>query len=97
MNYCATVPPGSTWDCVYIDDILVVEVYKPRDIADGQRLRGDEVIDSSHRAYEFHNLPRATKKSFRDESRFLAWGTEVDDSSGRVGVSREKLGAVACP
>ena len=51
-------------------------------------------LDSADHAYKGNGLDKAEDKAFRHEQKFVAWGTEVDDRSGRVGVPLDKRPAI---
>jgi len=52
-------------------------------------------LDSAAHAYKGNGLDKAEDKAFRHQPKFVAWGTEVDDRSGRVGVPLEKRHSIA--
>ena len=51
----------------------------------------EEIIENSRAQYAKHGIPTSDKKAFEKAGNFVAWGTEVDSQSGRVGTPLSKL------
>ena len=95
LVYGNPVPIDPLWEGIYLDDLLItLKVSMPEDIPlDGSFVPPEPQamdIDLVHTkkaetAYEEARLPRALHKSFRAETRFKAWGAEIDGILGRVG------------
>ncbi len=60
------------------------------------RYRDNEVVEQSRIRYDKLGIPTSSKKAFSYQTKFQAWGTEVDSSSGRVGTSLSKLKQLSC-
>ncbi len=92
VAFKSRLPANLTWEGLYIDDHIVTQVVPKRhNRKKGQKFRDDEIIDSSRKQYQKLGLPVSSKKQFTHLSEFVAWGTAVSSSSGRVGTPLVKL------
>jgi len=95
LRYGDPVPTGSTWEGVYIDDLLITQRCRVPFVVP---LDGSFVpptpdpqdpdacqVRAAEEAYEEANLERAVHKEFRFATEFKAWGAEVDGILGKVG------------
>ena len=67
---------------------------EPLHVSNDAACRMDFVFEQSHRAYPENDVERAESKAFWNEEHFVAWGTEVDSPTGRVGTPIEKRQAL---
>lgn len=49
------------------------------------------LLKNSRTQYDKHSIPTSAKKAFSKADRYVAWGTEVDSKTGRVGTPQWKL------
>ena len=97
LEYGQPVPclDVETWEGLYIDDHIVIQKVPKScktETQGKQELLRDEIIMQSSRAeYLESGLPRAEAKAFDKEPVFVAWGTEVNSHTGRVGTPQSKL------
>jgi hypothetical protein len=96
----APPPQSKTWVGVYLDDLLVTQKVRRADLVARARRPKPETGVSAGRTkveypdsglvsricdgYDAAGIPRALKKSFRDELQFRAWGAEIDGDVGRA-------------
>ena len=95
LIYGTPVPRGPSWEGVYIDDLLICQKCRVSDVIpqDGSFVapppQEDDVdvqkVAQAEIAYEQAGLLRAVHKAFRFETRFKAWGAEIDGIKGQVG------------
>ena len=90
LVYATTVPPGAFWEGLYLDDHVMISIEKRGVIDDPSLLRQRKVREASIRAYQDAKLERSEAKAYTEQRRFIAWGTEVDSESGRVGITLQK-------
>lgn len=93
-EYGQPLPHGDLFEGAYLDDLLIASrIRLPHPIPlDGsftppqpQATDPDMVqAQAAEEAYKRAGLERATRKSFRGETQFKAWGAEVDGVRGRV-------------
>ena len=57
------------------------------------KFRDEVIVEKSRAQYKKLGVPVSEKKQFTNEYNFTAWGTNVDNQTGRVGVGLEKLKA----
>ena len=92
-------PNETTWEGLYIDDHVVIQIVDTqaggRKRRNNKQLKDETLLEASRKHYEVVGLPRALSKAFDKSFRFVAWGTEVNSHSGRVGVPNEKLASIA--
>ena len=97
LSYKAPLPASSTWEGLYIDVHIVIQQFPSRKLRkrighSGQcKLRDVDIIERSRAQYAKLRIPTSSSKAFTRESKFVAWGTEVDSASGRVGCPAVKL------
>ena len=95
IKYGHPTPESDTWEGLYIDDHIITQVVDrqmcPRARRPKERLRDEELLQASRDHYIAVGLPRSEAKAFEGRYKFVAWGTEVDSCSGRVGVPIGKL------
>ena len=60
-----------------------------------EKARDDEILSDSWAAYDSWGLPRALAKAYTRKSRVVAWGTEVNGRTGRVGTDVTKTAGIA--
>ena len=92
--YRSPLPPKEFFEGLYIDDHIALQITPKKKFRKGkkQKLYRDEVVMQDSRGhYKKLGIPTSEKKAFTKEPRFLAWGTEVDSESGRVGTPLYKL------
>ena len=87
LVYGENLPDSDVLEGVYVDDHLVIGRIKKNDL-NGER-RDLNVLRASRAAYTGANLP-LSNKSYEDQDRFVAWGTEVQGDAGLVGVPASK-------
>ena len=86
------VPANHTLEGLYIDDHLVMQVLPSRaGRGKASKFRDEVIVEKSRAQYKKLGVPVSEKKQFTNEYNFTAWGTNVDNQTGRVGVGLEKL------
>ena len=55
------------------------------------QFRDEKIVEDSRKQYSFLGIPTSSKKAFSKEPKYVAWGTEVDNKTGRVGTPLLKL------
>ena len=86
------LPASHCYEGLYIDDHIVVQVLPSKKYRSKHAtFRDDEILEASRNQYARHDVPVSQKKAFSREPRFVAWGTEVCNASGRVGTPLVKL------
>ena len=92
LQFGGPIPAAHTFEGLYIDDHIVAQVVPAKKFrAPDDRFRDDEIISDSRNKYSSLGLPTSSKKAVTKEPKFTAWGTEVDNKSGRVGSPLIKL------
>jgi hypothetical protein len=86
------VPTPSTriLEGIYIDDHIVAGVVRKHEVGEKAGMPDWAIVERSRAEYHRLGLPRAEAKAFEIQRSFVAWGTEVDSSSGRCGTPEEK-------
>lgn len=92
LRYGKSIPRGRTWQGVYLDDLLVTQICETHDGGPVERdfeppppsPSDPDMVDirRAHQAYEKAGLPRAEHKAFVGQTKFKAWGAEVDGVAG---------------
>ncbi len=99
LKYRHSVPLTPVWDGLYIDDHIVSLVVNrqehPRVRRPRQQLRDEKIMTDSREHYEQVGLPRSLAKTFDKQPEFTAWGTHINNRTGRVGTALPKLAAIA--
>ena len=92
LEFRAPVPASHTFEGLYIDDHIVTQILpSKKNRSKKDRFRDEDIVDQSRAQYEKLGIPTSSKKAFEKCSKFVAWGTEVDSKSGRVGTPQSKL------
>ena len=92
LAYKQPIPASHCYEGLYIDDHIVIQVVpKKQKREKGARFRDEVIIEASRAKYQEEGIPTSKKKSFNKAGNFVAWGTEVDSASGRVGAPLAKL------
>ena len=92
LAYKHVMPATHCYEGLYIDDHVTVQVLPKKKIRKREtEFRDEEIMRDSRNQYAKHNIPTSSKKSFQKAETFVAWGTEVDSQSGRVGTPIRKL------
>ena len=84
LRYDRTVPPGPTWEGIYLDDRLVMQRLPIKDVLDtSSKHRDVQLVERGEEAYrETVGLEDAPEKRVRFQGSFTAWGKHVQ---GRLG------------
>ena len=92
LAFKSPLPASHCYEGLYIDDHVVVQVLpNKKNRKRGTRFRDEVIMSDSRKQYDIQGVPVSKKKAFTKSSRFVAWGTEVDCPSGRVGAPLIKL------
>jgi len=94
LEYSRTFPAGPTFEGLYIDDHVILQLVRNR--ASGRRLtleerkgepppRDKHLLELSREAYVEAGWTRSLDKVHQFCSNLTVWGTEIDNQSGRVG------------
>ena len=87
-----TLPASHCYEGLYIDDHIVVQIVSSKkNRTKHTTYRDDKILEASRSQYAKHGIPVSQSKAFSREPRFVAWGTEVCNQSGRVGAPIVKL------
>ena len=96
IEFKQPLPATHTLEGLYIDDHIVTQILpSKKNRPKGVRYRDEELIEQSRRQYSAQGIPTSEKKAFQKADTFTAWGTEVDNKSGRVGAPLIKLKQLA--
>eukprot|EP00438_Fugacium_kawagutii_P028079 Skav223928 [mRNA] locus=scaffold2593:382825:387213:+ [translate_table: standard] len=92
IEFKQPLPASHTLEGLYIDDHIITQILPSRKHRSSQAtFRDEELLANSRSQYERHQIPTSKNKAFEKEPNFVAWGTEVDSRSGRVGAPLIKL------
>ena len=91
ISFKKPLPPSNTLEGLYIDDHLILQIVPNRKHRGQQVFRDEEILRCTREQYKRLGVPISAKKQFSKKQNFTAWGTNVDNASGRVGVPLEKL------
>lgn len=92
IEFRQPLPASHTLEGLYIDDHIVTQILPSRrNRKSGTKYRDEIIMQDSRSQYAKHGIPTSAKKAFDKQSVFVAWGTEVENRSGRVGTPRFKL------
>ena len=92
IEFRQPLPASHTWEGLYIDDHIVTQILPSKKLRkSSDKFRDDHIIASSRQQYAAQGIPRSEKKAFQKADGFIAWGTEVDNKTGRVGTPLVKL------
>lgn len=92
IEFRSPLPASHTLEGLYIDDHIVTQILpSKKNRKKGSKFRDEQIIEESRKQYASHSIPTSYKKAFQKEDHFVAWGTEVDNKSGRVGAPLLKL------
>ena len=92
LKFKGTLPATCTFEGLYIDDHIVAQILpskKNRSKAD--RFKDEDIIDRSRAMFKSLGIPTSGKKAFSKSEEFVAWGTAMDNRSGRVDTPLHKL------
>ena len=98
LAFRSPVPAASCMEGLYIDDHVTIQVLpgkKLRRNMKGFKYRDEEIVEASRKRYQELRIPVSIKKAYTKAPSFTAWGTHVDNATGRVGTPIEKLGQLA--
>ena len=96
IEFKQPLPASHTLEGLYIDDHIVTQILPSKKLRPPvETFRDEEIMRKSREQYQKHGVPTSAHKAFDKESRFVAWGTEVDSKSGRVGTPLLKLSQLA--
>ena len=92
LAFKSPLPASHCFEGLYIDDHVVVQVLPNRkNRTRFQKFRDETIMEDSRAKYEQEGIPVSAKKAYTKCKKFVAWGTEVDSESGRVGAPILKL------
>eukprot|EP00438_Fugacium_kawagutii_P014674 Skav232095 [mRNA] locus=scaffold2353:86437:88234:+ [translate_table: standard] len=92
IEFKQPLPASHTLEGLYIDDHIVTQILPSRrNRKKGAVFRDETIMQQSRDQYAKHGIPTSASKAFDKSDRFVAWGTEVDNRSGRVGAPQYKL------
>eukprot|EP00435_Cladocopium_sp_Y103_P007248 s2633_g2.t1 len=92
LAYKQVLPSSHCYEGLYIDDHVTVQILPKKSLRKaGDSFRDEEIIRDSRAYYAKNDIPTSAKKAFEKSDNFVAWGTEVDSRSGRVGTPIRKL------
>lgn len=90
------LPASHTLEGLYTDDHIITQILpSKKNRPPKMKYRDEELLENSRRQYARHSIPTSDSKAFSKASNFVAWGTEVDSRSGRVGAPLIKLRQLA--
>ena len=103
LEYGHVFPPGPTYEGLYIDDHLAMQILANRKsrkalgpAALGPTTYRDEVImKASRKEYASVGWDRSEAKEFNQKSSFTAWGTHVESATGIVAAPIARRKAIA--
>ena len=92
IEFQSPLPASHTLEGLYIDDHIVTQILpSKKNRPKHKKFRDEIIIESSRNHYKSQNIPTSKKKAFQKADRFTAWGTEIDNKSGRIGAPLVKL------
>ena len=94
LSFRAPVPATNTFEGLYIDDHVAIQVLPKKKFRHGpqnQQFRDEEIMRDSRKHYKNLGIPVSEKKAYTKSPSFTAWGTHVDNATGRVGTPLAKL------
>lgn len=92
ISFKEPLPATHCFEGLYIDDHIVMQILPKKGLRSRDaRFRDEEIMHDSRSQYAACNIPTSEKKGFTKADNFVAWGTEVDNASGRVGTPVSKL------
>ena len=92
LSYKHVVPASHCYEGLYIDDHVTVQILpKKKNRKKGEKFRDETIIANSRAQYAKHGIPTSASQAFKKSENFVAWGTEVNSASGRVGAPLKKL------
>lgn len=96
LQFRSPVPASHPFEGLYIDDHIITQIVPSRKgRSRHQRFRDEEIVADSRTQYATLGIPTSSKKAFSKEPKYIAWGTEVDNKTGRVGTPLLKLRQLA--
>lgn len=92
LEFRSPVPATHTFEGLYIDDHIVTQVLPSKKYrSPGAHYKDESIMENSRNHYHNLGIPTSDKKAFSKSDRYVAWGTEIDSKSGRVGTPQHKL------
>ena len=92
IEFREPLPASHTMEGLYIDDHIVTQILPAKKLRPkSKQFRDEELIANSRSQYARQGIPTSKNKSFDKCDKFVAWGTEVDNKTGRVGAPLQKL------
>jgi hypothetical protein len=92
LHFGGPIPASHTLEGLYIDDHIITQILpSKKHRRKSEVFRDEKLLDNSRAQYAKHSIPTSAKKAFSKADRYVAWGTEVDSKTGRVGTPQVKL------
>eukprot|EP00438_Fugacium_kawagutii_P036296 Skav217417 [mRNA] locus=scaffold2674:458921:461200:- [translate_table: standard] len=92
LRFDGPFPASHTLEGLYIDDHIITQILPSKKNRPPNKVfRDEELVNRSREQYANQGIPTSSKKAFAKADRFVAWGTEVDNKTGRVGTPLVKL------
>lgn len=96
IEFKRPLPASATMEGLYIDDHIITQILPSRKHRDqGDKFRDEILLERSRAQYASQGIPTSTSKAFSKADSFVAWGTHIDNKSGRVGSPLIKLKQLA--
>ena len=89
MQFGKPVPRGKLWECLYVNDHLILAIVPKPDVAKAMGADAD-LLSASRAHYKKIGWPLSGSKALNFATTFTAWGTEVRSERGRVGAHLER-------
>eukprot|EP00438_Fugacium_kawagutii_P016231 Skav211918 [mRNA] locus=scaffold1200:96943:99030:- [translate_table: standard] len=92
LEFKQPLPASHTLEGLYIDDHIITQILPAKKHRSKETLyRDEELIANSRKQYAKHGIPTSAGKAFDKADKFVAWGTELDNKTGRAGAPLMKL------
>ena len=92
IEFREPLPASHTMEGLYIDDHIVTQILPSKRFrSKSEKFRDEVLIEKSRQQYDRHGIPTSKHKAFNKADRFVAWGTQLDNKTGRVGAPLVKL------
>ena len=92
MEFKHPLPASHTMEGLYTDDHIITQILPDKHHRNKGEKNWDEVlIERSRNQYANQGIPTSQSKKFDKADKFVAWGTELDNKTGRAGAPLIKL------
>ena len=86
------LPASHTMEGLYIDDHIITQILPDKHHREkGEKFWDEVLLERSRNQYANQGIPTSQSKKFDKADKFVAWGTELDNKTGRAGAPLIKL------